>query len=145
MPETKTRPTKAGPILGVSSLLLCDDTALLVQRGKDPAKGLWSLPGGKVERGETLEQAAHRELFEETALTVDHLSFGEFVEIIEPTHHFVIAVFVGQLKTTTAPKAGDDAAAARWFTPNECDVLDAAGEMTPTTRQRIKRLSELKT
>ena len=110
------------PILGVSCLLLCDDNALLIQRAKQPAKGLWSLPGGKVEWGETLETAARRELLEETALTVDDLKFGEFVEIIEPTHHFVISVFVGRTNNQALPAAGDDAAAAKWYSPTELDM-----------------------
>ena len=131
------------PVLGVSCLLLCKDDALLIQRGKQPSKGLWSLPGGKVEWGEELEAAARRELFEETNLSVDRLHFGEFVEIIQPTHHFVISVFVGRLDDVTPPTAGDDADNARWYTPQELDVLDDEGKMTPTTRQRIKRLSKL--
>ena len=90
-------PTANKPILGVSCLLLCEENALLIQRAKQPAIGLWSLPGGKVEWGEKLEDAARRELLEETALTVDDLEFGEFVEIIGPSHHFVISVFVGRL------------------------------------------------
>ena len=131
------------PILGVSCLLLCEDKALLVQRAKQPAKGLWSLPGGKVELGEKLEVAAHRELLEETALTVENLQFGEFVEIIETSHHFVISIFVGRAKNQAMPTAGDDAAAAKWYSSAELDALDVAKEMTPTTRQRIKRLSNL--
>lgn len=135
--------TNNKPILGVSCLLLCKDDVLLVQRAKQPAKGLWSLPGGKVEWGEKLEDAARRELLEETALTIDHLVFGEFVEIIEPTHHFVISVFVGRLNKQVAPTAGDDAAAAQWYSPADLETLDNANQMTPTTRQRIKRLTKL--
>ncbi|MEP1443467.1 MAG: NUDIX hydrolase [Hyphomicrobiales bacterium] len=131
------------PILGVSCLLLCHDNTLLIQRGKQPAKGLWSLPGGKVEWGETLEDAARRELLEETFLKIDRLQFGEFVEIIEPTHHFVISVFVARLNDMTPPIASDDAADAKWYTPKELDILDQTDKMTPTTRQRIKRLSKL--
>lgn len=131
------------PVLGVSCLLLCEDNALLIQRAKQPAKGLWSLPGGKVEWGETLEVAARRELLEETALTVEHLKFSEFVEIIEPTHHFVISVFVGRTNNQAMPTAGDDAAAAKWYSPAELDALDKANQMTPTTRKRINRLSNL--
>lgn len=131
------------PVLGVSCLLLSNDNALLIQRGKQPAKGLWSLPGGKVEWGEELEAAARRELFEETNLSVDKLRFGEFVEIIEPTHHFVISVFVGRVDIMTPPTAGDDADAAQWYTSAELDALDKAQKLTQTTRQRIKRLSKL--
>ena len=143
-PSSKTpRRTDNKPILGVSCLLLCEDNTLLVQRAQEPAKDLWSLPGGKVEWGETLAVAARRELLEETALTVEHLQFGEFVEIIEPTHHFVISVFVGRTNNQALPTAGDDAAAAKWYSPAELDALDNAKLMTPTTRQRIKRLSNL--
>ena len=142
-PRKTLHQTHNKPVLGVSCLLLCKDNALLVQRAKQPAKGLWSLPGGKVEWGETLEVAAHRELLEETALFVEHLQFSEFVEIIEPSHHFVISVFVGRTNKQAIPTAGDDAAAAKWYSPVELDALDKANQMTPTTRQRIKRLSNL--
>ena len=135
--------THTKPILGVSCLLLCEDNALLVQRANQPAKGLWSLPGGKVKWGEKLEEAARRELLEETALTVDYLEFGEFVEIVEPSHHFVISVFVGRLSNQTMPTAGDDAAAAQWYSPTDLNKLDEANQMAPTTRQRIKRLTKL--
>lgn len=131
------------PVLGVSCLLLCKDNTLLIQRAKQPAKGLWSLPGGKVEWGETLEEATRRELREETAITFDALQFGEIVEIIEPTHHFVISVFVGRLENMPPPVAGDDAANAGWFSQSQLDTLDKAQQMTPTTRLRIKRLSNL--
>ncbi|MEP3629264.1 MAG: NUDIX domain-containing protein [Hyphomicrobiales bacterium] len=131
------------PILGVSCLLLCEDSALLIQRAKQPAKGLWSLPGGKVEWGETLEEAARRELLEETALIADDLEFSEFVEIVEPDHHFVISVFVGRLSNQPTPTAGDDAAAAAWYSPAGLNKLDDANQMTPTTRQRIKRLTKI--
>jgi ADP-ribose pyrophosphatase YjhB (NUDIX family) len=56
------------PIIGVGAIVFKRDEVLLVRRGKEPALGEWSLPGGAVEVGETLEEALHRELREEPAL-----------------------------------------------------------------------------
>ena len=59
------------PILGVGALIFREDCILMVERGKEPLKGYWSLPGGVVEVGETLEQAIRREVREETGLEID--------------------------------------------------------------------------
>ena len=91
---------------------------LLVRRGRPPSAGLWSLPGGRVEPGETPAEAAVREVREETGLDValGHLlatvELGEFL-----VHDFAAHVVGGELR------AGDDAADARWCTVDEVALL----------------------
>lgn len=135
--------TQKRPILGVSCLLLHDNHALLARRGKDPAKGLWSLPGGKLEWGETLEGAVTREISEETGIIIANPLFAEFVEIIQDDHHFVIAVFIIHLAERGELVAGDDVTDARWFSFSQIQNLDDQEQMTDTTAARIFRLSTL--
>ena len=84
------------PLLGVGALIFDQERVLLVERGKEPLKGYWSLPGGLVETGETLEQAVHREVSEETGLEIELLSFFEIFERIMPgedgrtEYHYVL-------------------------------------------------------
>lgn len=115
--SNKSFPQK--PLLGVSACIFNRAKVLLVLGATPPKQGLWSLPGGLVEVGETLQQAAKRELLEETGLGVDILEFAGWIEVIERDdtaikYHFVIAMFVGQFRHGEI-KAGDDAKDARWF------------------------------
>jgi 8-oxo-dGTP diphosphatase len=103
---------------------------LLIQRGHEPGKGLWSVPGGRIEPGETDQQALVREALEETGLqvacgpllgTVERPGLaGAIVEIRD----YQAIVTGGELA------AGDDAAAARWVTPVQLAALDADGLLT---------------
>lgn len=116
------------PILGVSTLVRHDGRVLLVRRGREPFAGLWSLPGGRVEAGEALTDAAVREVREETGVVVDRLKQIDVVEIITRADdrgvdsHFVLVVFAGAFRSG-APSAGDDAAEARWVSPSELSAL----------------------
>jgi 8-oxo-dGTP diphosphatase len=106
------------PEVAVGAVAVDDDRLLCVRRGRGPGGGLWSVPGGRVEMGESLHEAVVRETFEETALevVVDH--FLGYVERIgdEPNpYHFVILDFaVTVLDPRAEPIAGDDAAEVRW-------------------------------
>jgi 8-oxo-dGTP diphosphatase len=107
--------TGGRPEVAVGAVLVRDEHVLLVRRGHGPAQGRWSVPGGRVEAGETLHEALVRETFEETGLevVVDH--FLGWVERIDEGFHFVILDFaVTALDPTQPPVAGDDAAEARW-------------------------------
>lgn len=131
------------PVLGVSALITHGEYVLLAKRSKEPSKGLWSLPGGKLERGETLIEAAAREVHEETAIRAEDLAFIEFAELIKTEYHFVIAVFMVRLANKQPPQAGDDACDARWFSKAELKQLDADNHITPGTFDRICRLTAL--
>jgi ADP-ribose pyrophosphatase YjhB (NUDIX family) len=91
------------------------ESLLLVRRGRGPAAGEWSVPGGHVEGGETLHEAVVRETFEETGLEIVVDRFLGWVERIDGEHHHVILDFaVTALDPTTVLRAGDDAAEAVW-------------------------------
>lgn len=121
-PDVRRYPAK--PILGVGALIYDGDRVLLVQRGKEPLKGFWSLPGGAVEPGELLEQALLREVMEETSLEVKIVRFGEIFERIMPDtagnieYHYVLLDYVCEI-TKGQPQAGSDSADVRWFGPEE--------------------------
>ncbi|MBO0905291.1 NUDIX domain-containing protein [Jiella sonneratiae] len=119
------------PLLGVSVCLANEEGILLVRRGKEPFRGLWSLPGGAVQFGETLESAARRELSEETGVAAPALSLATLHEAIGEDAHAVIAVFRGRLPSETAPLAGDDAEAAEIVAFADVEAREAAGRTTP--------------
>jgi 8-oxo-dGTP diphosphatase len=113
------------PVLGVGAFVLDGPRLLVIQRGRPPAQGLWSVPGGRVEAGETLAQAVAREVREETGLSVE---VGPFVCVIErfgEDFHFVILDYLARVVGGTL-QAADDAADARW-------VNDAELAGLPTT------------
>jgi ADP-ribose pyrophosphatase YjhB (NUDIX family) len=128
------------PRAAVSVLCHRDGRVLLVQRGKDPYKGCWSLPGGLIELGETLQEAAARELFEETGVCAD---LGEPVETFDSIQrdgdgrvatHFILSVFCGAYLSGEA-LAADDAEAVEWVRPADLDGRPT----TPGTPGRIRR------
>jgi 8-oxo-dGTP diphosphatase len=101
------------PIVGVGVALIDDGNILLVQRGRDPGRGLWAVPGGKVRHGETMKEAARREMLEETGLEVE---VGDVVwvgEYIEGADHLVLIDFAGSVIGGRL-EAADDADDARW-------------------------------
>jgi 8-oxo-dGTP diphosphatase len=110
------------PIVGVGAVVVDRDRVLLVQRGHEPAKGKWSLPGGILELGESLAQGVAREVREETGLVVEPI---EFVELIDRVHrergpegervryHYVIADYLCRV-VGGALQAASDADAVRW-------------------------------
>jgi 8-oxo-dGTP diphosphatase len=119
------------PILGVGAVVVSDDRALLVKRGKEPAKGIWSIPGGMVEIGETIHDAVRREIREETGLEIE---IGDRLSILERIfrdasgrvrYHYVLVDYRavplgGELR------AGSDAAEAGFFTPRQLEQLGLA-------------------
>ncbi|MEM7322379.1 MAG: NUDIX domain-containing protein [Actinomycetota bacterium] len=112
------------PEICVGAIIVdASDRVLLIERGRGAAVGLWSVPGGRVEPGESLEQAVVREVAEETGLTVRCGRFVGWVERIGDDHHFVIMDFLAEVVgEQDAPVAGDDAADVAWI------PLDRLGE-----------------
>ena len=103
-----------GPQVCVGAIVVDEDDLLLVRRGRGPAAGEWSIPGGRVEPGETLAEAVVRELAEEAGLEGVCEDMVGWVERIGTDHHFVILDFRVTLLERAEPVAGDDAAEAAW-------------------------------
>ena len=104
-----------------------DGRLLLVRRANPPAQGLWSIPGGRVEAGESAEQAVVRELVEETGLRGTVLREGGTVERAAPGGGtYVIRDFLLDVESSDAPVAGDDAAEVAWFAPAELGTLETS-------------------
>ena len=111
------------PEVCVGAILVDDDRLLLVRRGRGPAQGEWSVPGGRVEWGETLAEAVVRELAEETGVAGVCGELLGWVERMDDDHHFVILDFAVVALEATDPVAGDDAAEAAWVALEEVSGL----------------------
>lgn len=128
------------PIVGVGAVVVHEGRALVVRRAKEPLKGEWSIPGGAVELGETLREAAAREALEETGLIVEA---GEVLEVFDSIlrdpaghtqYHYVLVDFRcrplgGELR------AASDVSDARWITEDELPPL----HLTETAQRVIRK------
>jgi ADP-ribose pyrophosphatase len=114
------------PVVAVGGVLIQDKRILLVKRGQAPSKGLWTIPGGKVELGEHLRQAVVREMREETGLQVRVGELVSHFEVIEPDeqgrvrYHYVIMDFQVFIATGRLCHGGD-ALEAAWFGLQDID------------------------
>ncbi len=103
-----------GPQLCVGAIAVRDEHLLLIRRAQAPGEGLWSLPGGRVEAGETLAEAVVRETAEETGIAVVCEQLVGWVERFTDADHFVILDFRATPLDRADPAAASDAMDARW-------------------------------
>jgi len=128
------------PRPAVSAIIVDGESLLLVKRGCEPNKGLWSLPGGSIELGETAREAAAREVLEETSLNVDVGEVADVHDVIIRddggiSFHYVIVNFYAAVVSGSL-EAASDAADARWV------PLTQVGDY-PTTAGLMERLTKL--
>ncbi|MDR3704070.1 MAG: NUDIX hydrolase [Candidatus Sulfopaludibacter sp.] len=117
--ETDDRRYPRHPLVGVGAIMLRRDRILMAQRGKEPLKGWWSLPGGALETGESLADGVRREVREETGLEIEPLGVLEIFERIlrdqdgTPEYHYVLIDYVCRVTGGTL-FPGDDVCAVDW-------------------------------
>jgi ADP-ribose pyrophosphatase len=121
--KTETEKQHA-PQIGVGAVVIHNNKVLLVKRGRPPAQGQWAIPGGRLELGETLQQAAEREILEETGIVIRASKPIFTFDLIERNDdasirfHYVIVDLAAQY-VSGEPRASDDASEARWLSADE--------------------------
>ena len=131
------------PIVGVGGVIVDNGKVLLVRRRYEPLKGHWSLPGGMVEIGETLEAALTRELLEETGLAVDVGPVIEVFDRITPDedhrirYHFVLIDYLCW-PGGGALRAGSDVDAAIWADPDNLAEYSLTDKATSVIRRGMR-------
>jgi mutator protein MutT len=140
-PITAARRYPQAPLVGVGvAVFNAQGDVLLVQRGKPPSQGQWSLPGGLIDLGETLADAARREVWEETGISIQ---VGELVTAFEPIerddqgqveYHFVVLDYWAHYVAGEAA-AQDDAQAVAWVSPAKLDAYQVRPELFAVIHQ----------
>jgi 8-oxo-dGTP diphosphatase len=130
------------PLIGVGAVVIKENRVLLIQRGTPPLLGEWSLPGGVLECGETLQDAVIREAREETGLIIESIEMlGVYERIIRSDdgrvrYHYVLLDFLCRAVGGTL-QAGSDAADVRWFAPEELPALHLAYDADDVVRKGL--------
>ncbi|HEY6259078.1 MAG TPA: NUDIX hydrolase [Xanthobacteraceae bacterium] len=145
MADARSYPER--PFLAVSAAIVRAGQVLLVRRARAPAEGLFSLPGGVVEIGETLQQAVIREVREETSLTIEPVGLAGFRETImrdgeqRVERHFVILPFAARWLAGEA-RLNEELSEARWLDPPALAGLPTTPGLAEIVAAAFKRLQE---
>ncbi len=140
---TSDRVYPVGPVLAASVAVFRDGRVLLASRGKPPGEGLFSLPGGRVEPGETLGEAALRELREEVGVMAKLIGLVAPVELIEREadgrvkHHIVIAAHAARW-VSGEPQTGPEAREIRWVTESDIANLPTTPGLAGVLEQAFR-------
>ena len=143
--EPRTYPSR--PFVGVGVVVFRGDDVLLVRRGKPPKKDQWSLPGGAQHLGETVEDAARREVGEETGLDVDLLGLLDVVDFVDRDeagdvrHHYTLVDWMAESRDGT-PRAGDDVTDVTWVPLNRLEDHDLWSETSKIIHMAAARRSK---
>jgi len=144
--NARTYPTR--PYLAVSAAIFRDGKVLIVRRARPPAHGLYTLPGGGVELGETLEQAVIREVCEETTLEIEPVGLVGFRQAIahdkegRVERHFVILPFAARY-IGGAVALNEELAEANWLAPDEIGGLKTTEGLSQIVAAAAERIAGL--
>jgi ADP-ribose pyrophosphatase YjhB (NUDIX family) len=140
---SKNREYPERPFVGVGVVVLRGNEVLLIQRGKAPNKGQWSIPGGKQRLGETIVQTVHRELLEETRVKIKQPALLDVVDVIMPDdkgeiqYHYTLVDYQAEWLSGEC-RSGDDADAVKWVS---FDELNSVGLLKITREIILKAFS----
>jgi len=142
--SARVYPTR--PYLAVSAAIFCGGRVLIVRRARPPAHGIYTLPGGGVELGETLEQAVVREIKEETALTIEPVELVGFRQAIvrddagRVERHFVILPFAARFVGGEIA-LNEELAEANWLMPSEISGLKTTEGLAAIVAAAAERMA----
>ncbi|MBT8372404.1 MAG: NUDIX hydrolase [Deltaproteobacteria bacterium] len=134
------------PVIAVGAVVTHQNRILLIRRGKEPARGEWAIPGGRVELGETMREAVAREVMEETCVSIHPGDLVYFFETIQPDpdgrirFHYAIFDFMAEY-LEGEPNPRDDAMDARWVSAAEADTY----KLNIKTRDLLNRIGFINT
>lgn len=126
-------PPSSRPLIAVGAVVVKDGELLMVRRKNDPGKGLWSVPGGRLELGEYVVDAVEREVREETGLEVEVKGLLGILEVTGDPH-YVILDHIALHHGDGEPIPGDDVDAARWVPFGEIGTLPCTPRLEETLR-----------
>ncbi len=142
-PPKRRRVYPETPLVGVGAIVQKGNRILLIRRANEPGRGLWSIPGGLVEVGESLREAAKREVEEETGIEVE---IGDLLDVMENIirdengrvrFHYVLIDFRARpISEDMELSPSSEALEARWFTPEEMKNIP----LTRTVRKLLKKM-----
>ena len=144
MSDSRAYPER--PYLAVSAAIIRNGKVLVVQRARAPARGLFTLPGGAVEPGETLAEAVVREVTEETGLAIEPVGLAGYREVItrdadnRVERHFVIFAFAARW-LGGEPSLNEELAEARWLEPAELAKLATTEGLADIVNAAFQRLA----
>ncbi len=134
------------PFLAVSAAIIRDGRVLVARRARGPALGIWTMPGGVVEAGETLMEALKREIEEETSLIVEPVALAGHREVLvrdedrRVSRHFVILCFATRW-ISGEPKLNEELAEARWLKPEELGQLKTTEGLAEIVAAAVERMT----
>jgi ADP-ribose pyrophosphatase YjhB (NUDIX family) len=144
-PDARAYPDR--PYLAVSAAIIRDGRVLVARRARGPALGIWTMPGGVVEAGETLIEALKREIEEETSMLVEPVALAGHREVLvrdddrRVSRHFVILCFAARWQAGE-PALNEELDEARWLDPAELAGLETTAGLAEIVAMAFDRLKE---